>query len=233
MDLMKQIAIYGDSILKGVMLDKGDRYFSSPEGAAVIIEKNLPVLVRNHSRFGCTIQKGYDQLSSALTKGMNCDIVLLEFGGNDCDYDWAAVSAQPEIEHLPHTPIALFEQIYRKMIDELNQHGVKPLMMSLPPIDAEKYINWICRNGLSKENIIRWLGDTQMIYRFQELYSNTVARLATETGNLFVDVRSRFLDRHDFKQLICEDGIHPNVEGHKLIQQAFVDFAAVHLPANA
>lgn len=233
MDIIRQISIFGDSVLKGVMLDKADRYFASPEGAAVMIEKDLPVLVRNHSRFGCTITKGYDQLTAALDKGINCDIVLLEFGGNDCDYDWAAVSAAPDVHHLPHTPIVVFEQVYRKMLDALTRHGIKPLMMSLPPVDAEKYVNWISRNGLSKENIIRWLGDTQMVYRFQELYSNTVARLAAETGNLFVDVRSRFLDRHDFKQLICDDGVHPNSEGHKLIQQAFVDFAAIHLPAHA
>ena len=230
MDLIKQIAVYGDSILKGVMLDKSVRYFASPDSVAAVINQYLPVAIRNNARFGCTIQKGYDQLKAALNKGLGCDIVLLEYGGNDCDYNWAEVSKNPEAEHLPNTPLALFEQIYRKILNDLKEKGIRPLMMTLPPIDAEKYINWICRNGLSKENILRWLGDTQMIYRFQELYSNTVMKLAVETGNLLVDVRSRFLDRHDFKNLICEDGIHPNEHGHKLIQQAFVDFAAVHLP---
>jgi acyl-CoA thioesterase-1 len=230
MDLRKQIAVYGDSILKGVMLDKvSHKYYLSKESVAKSVEELLPVHIQNNSTFGCTIQKGYQQLKSALDTGLNCEIVLLEYGGNDCDCDWAEVSAEPETNHLPHTPIDLFEQTYRKIIFELKEHNIKPLMMSLPPIDAEKYINWISRNDLSKESIIKWLGDVQAIYRFQELYSNMVSRIAAETGSLFVDVRSRFLDKHNFKELICDDGIHPTAEGHKLISQAFMDFASAYI----
>ncbi|HZK69982.1 MAG TPA: SGNH/GDSL hydrolase family protein [Clostridia bacterium] len=230
MNLKKQIAVYGDSILKGIMLDKDShKYYFSKESVAKSVEELLPVHIQNNSKFGCNIQKGYQQLKSALDKGLNCDIVLLEYGGNDCDYDWAEVSTKPKENHLPHTPIDLFEQTYREIIFELKEHNIKPLMMSLPPIDAEKYINWITRNGLSKENITKWLGDVQMIYRFQELYSNTVSRVAAETGSQFVDVRSRFLDKHNFKELICDDGIHPNAEGHKLISQTFMDFASAYI----
>lgn len=230
MDLKKQIAVYGDSILKGVMLDNGSqKYYFSKEGVANKVSQWLPVQIQNNSKFGCTIEKGYQQLKVALDKGLDCEIVLLEYGGNDCDFNWADVSANPEKIHLPNTPINKFEQIFRKIILELNEHNIKPMLMSLPPIDADKYINWITRSGLDKDNIVKWLGDVQMIYRFQELYSNTVTRLAIETKSLFVDVRSRFLDKHNFKSLICDDGIHPNAEGHKLINEAFKEYAAISI----
>jgi len=229
-ELTKKIAVYGDSILKGVMLDKiSQKYYFSKESVVTSVEKWLPFHIQNNSKFGCTIQRGYHQLKSSLDKGLDCEIVLLEYGGNDCDYDWDAVSANPEEIHFPHTPLILFEQTYRKIIFELKDHGIKPLLMSLPPIDADKYFNWITRSGLKKENILKLLGDVQMIYRFQELYSNTISRVAAETGSLFVDVRRCFLDKHNFKELICDDGIHPNVEGHKLINQAFMDFASVSM----
>jgi len=55
MDFIRQIAIYGDSILKGIMLDKSQRYFASPNSAAAVITQYLPVSIRNNARFGCTI----------------------------------------------------------------------------------------------------------------------------------------------------------------------------------
>ncbi|MDP4152790.1 MAG: SGNH/GDSL hydrolase family protein [Bacillota bacterium] len=222
----KHIAVYGDSILKGVMLDPGsDHYYLAKQNNIKCIESLIPVTVQNNSKFGCTIEKGYRLLINALDSGLNCDVALLEFGGNDSDFNWAEVSNCPEDEHLPHTPLQVFEDTYYKMIKSVRDRGIIPLLMSLPPVDAEKYFTWLSK-GLNKDAILKWLGDVQMIYRFQELYSSTVTRIARETGCLFVDVRSRFLDHCNFKNLLCDDGLHPNEAGHSLIRGAFVDFAA-------
>ena len=64
-----------------------------------------------------------------------------------------------------------------------------------------------------------------MIYRFQELYSQAAEKVARDTGTLLIDVRSVFLDKHNFRELICEDGIHPSEEGHRLIRNTFREFA--------
>lgn len=230
MGLGKQIQIYGDSIMKGVQLDTAsERYYLPKENSFALFQEEYPLDIHNNSKFGCTIEKGCQQLEKALNKGLSCDMVLLEYGGNDCDYDWEKVAENPEKEHLPHTEIHTFEKVYRKMLSMLKARGVTPILMSLPPIDAEKYLNWICRTGLSRENILKWLGDVQMIYRFQELYSNTVVKIARETNTLLIDVRSVFLDKHNFKNLICEDGIHPNQEGQKLMKQIFEEFTNNYL----
>lgn len=97
----------------------------------------------------------------------------------------------------------------RSAVKAIKDKGITPLMMSLPPIDAERYIGWITRTGLSKQNIVKWLGDVHMIYRFQELYSNTIGKIARETGSFFVDVRSYFLDKHNYKHLVLR-GWHPS-----------------------
>ena len=39
--------------------------------------------------------------------------------------------------------------------------------MTLPPLDASRYLSWITRSGPSRERIMQFLGDTQRIYRFQ------------------------------------------------------------------
>lgn len=65
-----------------------------------------------------------------------------------------------------------------------------------------------------------------MIYRFQELYSDTVVRIAHETNTMLVDVRSSFLNKRNFSELLCEDGIHPTEQGYNLIKQTFFEFAS-------
>lgn len=43
---------------------------------------------------GCTVTKGLQLLKKDLQRPeAACDAALIEFGGNDCDYDWAQVAA--------------------------------------------------------------------------------------------------------------------------------------------
>ncbi len=226
MNLVKQIQIFGDSIMRGTLLNPITKRYCTNTEPLKRFEACFALQIRNQSRFGNTITRGCKQLRESLDRGGPCDMILLEYGGNDCDFNWQEVAAAPEAEHLPHTPLDLFQRTYREMLGLLKQRRIQPVGMSLPPIHAQRYIDWISRAGLSKENILRWLGDVQMIYRFQELYSAAVSRLAWETQTLFVDVRSAFLSRHNFEELLCEDGIHPNQEGHALIAEVFGDFAS-------
>lgn len=230
MNVVRRIQIYGDSVMKGILLDrKSSRYYSQPPTNLNAFKEEFALDILNKSKFGCTILKGCQQLERQLERGLDCDMVLLEYGGNDCDFDWEKVSARPDAEHQPHTPLKEFTQTYRRMLSKLKEHAIQPILMSLPPIDAEKYLSWITRTGLNRENILKWLGDTQMIYRFQELYSHTIMKLAYESKCLFVDVRAAFLDKHNYKELFCDDGIHPNEEGHRLIKQVFSRFADQYL----
>ena len=82
-------------------------------------------------------------------------MILVEYGGNDCDFNWEEVAAAPEAEHLPKTPLSKFEGMMRGAVKAIKDKGITPLLMSLPPIDAERYIGWITKTGLSKQNIVK------------------------------------------------------------------------------
>jgi len=227
MDLRKKVEIYGDSIMRGVLLDKSnEKYYFNSEENFEEFQNNFPLEIINKSKFGCTIDKGSKMLDKALENGLSCDMILLEYGGNDCDYKWAEISENPEGMHFPYTTIQAFTNIYKEMIEKLKAHGIRPAIMSIPPIDAEKYFTWFTRKGLNKENILKWLGDIQTIYKHQELYSLAATKIAYETGAIFIDIRSAFLDKHNYKELICDDGIHPNCEGHKIIARTFSEYVA-------
>ena len=123
----------------------------------------------------------------------------------------------PESVHHPHTPIGQFLDAVTQMAKSLKDAGVKPVLMSLPPLDAQRYLNFIGRLGNNTTNILHWLGDVNRIYRYQEMYSNQISRLAAKLNLPLIDVRSRFLDRRDCSQLIARDGIHLTEAGYRLL----------------
>ena len=219
----KRLEIYGDSILRGVT-------YSGETGRYDLCRKDrfselavAGIETKNNSRMGATIARGLDLLRRNLNEDAAGTVVLLEYGGNDCDYPWAEVSKDPDGSFLPNIPKEQYTEMYREAIRCVRSKGAVPVIASLVPIDAEKYMNWITKN-LNYENILRWLGDVSMLSRWQEYYSRTAERLAYETGTPLLDLRSTFLQSHDYKSLLCDDGIHPTRLGHALIDETIGEF---------
>lgn len=226
----KEILIFGDSVMKGVVLEQiGERYRRFPILAKEQIEADYRIKLNNRAHFGQTIVSGAREVYRVIEQVPNCQVVALEFGGNDCDFDWQAIHARPDAKHQPRTPLDLFTRTYTGLIEALKQRKITPIVMNLPPIDSERYLDFICLDGLSKDRILEFLGDINMIYRFQELYSQTIEKIAVKTGALLIDVRGAFLKRLDFRDLISIDGIHPNLAGHELLYETIRLFIEEHM----
>ena len=131
------------------------------------------------------------------------------------------MAQSPEEEHLPNTPLPKFIDTLKEMALSLRSRGIQPMLMTLPPLDAEKYLGFIGRRGADTKAVLSWLGDVQMIYRWQEMYSGAVALLAARLDLPLLDVRSRFLSRRDYTSLIARDGIHLTQAGYELIYDSF------------
>ena len=226
MEVIKKIEVFGDSILRGIQLNvQNMRYHISNNIDLDMLSKKFSLNIVNHSRFGCTVTKGGRNLKKFLAEGGSCDAVVMDFGGNDCDYDWKQISDHPEAEHNPNTPMNTFIDTYLDIIKTLTDSGIKPILTNLPPLEPQKFFDWFC-GGFNKANIMSWLGDVNAIYRHQEQYSRNVEKIASETGSPIVDLRGAFLEHKNIGKLLCEDGIHPNTAGQKVITQAFDKFAA-------
>ena len=235
------IHVYGDSILKGIVMDReSGQYTPMREDDFAPLCRKYDVDVVNKSKFGYTISRGWAFLSRALQSAKTknaplCDMMILEYGGNDCNFDWKAVSDVPAGDHLPMTTLETFSDTLKTMIASLREMRITPVLVSLPPIHAQRYLDHIVATtpGADREHILSWLGgDAQMIYRFQELYSSAVTKIAYECGCLYVDLRSAFLDKHNYPSLLCADGIHPNEDGHRLIADAFLAAAGKREPGR-
>ena len=218
------VTVYGDSILRGVRFQDG-RYLIDHSWENSLADE-FGLQITNRSRFGNTIGKAMPRIEQdSAAPGTGERYALLELGGNDCDYDWAAITAAPEAEHECKTPPGTFLAAYRRAIRLLRESGRRVVLASLPPINSELYLRFLCRDGLSRENILRWLGDVERIYRWQESYSGMVEQLARTERVPLIDLRGAFLrDDRRPEALLCADGIHPSMLGQGLIFETLSDF---------
>ena len=202
---MERAFIYGDSLLKATVPDEDMHY-----------RFHLPEVMVNRAKMGATVTKGLSLVEHDVQRGMDARWALVAYGGNDSDFDWEAIAAAPEQEHLPHTVLPEFIEKLRCAVQELASAGVQPVLMTLPPIDGQRYFQFISRRA-DGGSILRWLGDVGRIYRHQELYSDAVAALAMTEGLPLIDVRRQFLPMRDLSRYIAADGIHLTMTGYRCL----------------
>lgn len=221
MSIMTDISAFGDSVLKGVILEN-NKYKVSKNSFANICEEVLGIKIENKAKFGSTVSIGEKSIAKNLEtiKNSNSKYVVMEFGGNDCDFTWKEISESPKQNHKPNITITEFVEIYTNLINEIKNMKKIPVLLSLPPIDSKKYFNKISK-GLNAENILEWMnGDKQFITNWHERYNIEVFKLAINNDIPIIDITSKFLEEKNYTKYLCEDGIHPNEKGHKVIAEA-------------
>ncbi|MGI6316459.1 MAG: SGNH/GDSL hydrolase family protein [Christensenellales bacterium] len=215
---MKNIIAFGDSIVKGVSLEDG-RYRVNPQRFTTILEDRMNILIENKGQMGATVM----QLGKAIKRSIETltkpeyDTIILSYGGNDCDYDWQAISEAPEEPHFCKTIIEQFTQEYKRIILKLKDMGKQVFLLSLPPIDAHRYFRFISRDR-NADAILGWLrGDISHLMKWHEMFNLAVFKIGAAAKAKVLDITSCFFSKPNYKKLLCEDGIHPNSEGHLLI----------------
>jgi len=225
LEKMINIALYGDSILKGIQVNPvNKKYYVDNNINVEMLSEKYSLQIKNYSSFGCTVTKGKSLLNKRLESNNTCDAIIMDYGGNDCDYNWKAISENPKGNFLPNTPIDLFKDTYCDIIDTLKKKGILPILTTLPPLEPQRFFDWFCKD-LNKKNILMWLGEVKNIYYHQESYSKIIEQIALDKHVPLVDIRGDFLKLGDINSLLCEDGTHPNTTGQKVISSTFNKFA--------
>lgn len=218
-----KIGIFGDSIARGIILDeKEKRYKLLSESAVNFVKRKTKIDIENFSSYGCTVNKSATLLERVKDEISEFDYTLIALGGNDCDYNWAEVSQNPDIPHLPKTPLKIFKSVYTTMIEKITSLGSTPILVSLPPIDSGLFFDWVSK-GLSKANILSFLGSVDHIAQWQASYNEVVRQLASNYKLTLLDIREKFFSFDGITKFLCSDGIHPNEAGHKLIYESIAE----------
>ena len=222
------ITVFGDSIGKGVVTDNG-KIEVVKDNAVELLEKSNLIKIDNRSIFGQSLKRISKRgLIDKYIDGVTCDkknVVVLELGGNDSDFDWRKVSENPEFAHLPQTPIDEFSKLYVDVVDKLLSAGVKVVVCTIVPIDSYRFFNNFIGNQADKQRVLEFFkGDYNIIHRHQETFNNEIIKIAYQKGLRLIDLRKKFLTTHVFDDLMCLDGIHPNGKGHAEIYNAINEF---------
>ena len=210
--------ILGDSITKGVYIAENGRYSVNKENYLQSILESLGHKVKNFSVFGATIEKGMDIFSRKKDLMEKGSYVFLEFGGNDCNFQWDQVVEDPKGTHSPNTPLEKYGQYYRRFLDALIEEGFKPVLLSLPPLNANAFYTYLCK-FLSGEALLCYLGKVENIFFWQEDYDKTLRKLAEEKNIPLLDLRAAVLENSCYEPLICEDGMHLTVTAQEQLKE--------------
>ena len=216
-----KITALGDSLTKGVVFNEKNKYAILDRGFINIIGDRLGWDIKNYGKFGCTIDFGQQVVERHSEEISASDYTFLEFGGNDCDFNWGKIADSPSVEHQPKTVLDTFKEKFVGLIEKVRALGSTPIIISLPPIDSEYYFSFLCRfmNGEQRENVFNWLGgDVNVISRWHEMYNRALFEISRLVQAPIIDITTPF-DKFQgaMRTLYCQDGIHPNAEGHRLI----------------
>lgn len=222
------ITVFGDSIGKGITTDNG-KIEKLKFGAVELFENQYGIKIDNRSIYGQSLKRVYDKgiidkYISETDKSVK-NIAVLELGGNDADFNWKTVAQTPNIEHGPKTKVKEFSSLYEKTLKDLTTAGIKVIVCTIVPIDSERFFNSVINSLADKNKVLEFFkGDFNTIHRHQEMFNNEILKTAYSHGASVIDLRQKFLDTNDFKQLMCLDGIHPNAKGHEQIFSAVNEF---------
>lgn len=211
------ICVIGDSVSGGVVFseEKG-RHVKISDSYINLLGRELGAEIDNRSLFGCTVDAALERMERYSGAIAASEYTLVALGGNDSDFDWPAVAAEPDFLHDCKTPMARFTEDYEAIVARVRALGSRPVLLGMIPVDGPSYFNWFSKD-LDADALMRFLHTTASIEHWNEMYNIAVMKLAIKLNAPFIDLRSAFLGARYFKGLHSIDGIHPSAAGHRLL----------------
>lgn len=210
-----KLVVFGDSILKGVItIPNSEKLFDTTENDSLsLAQKELGFELDNRSIYGNITSKGLVKLQKFYEKGGQADFCVIEFGSNDCDYDWGTL--------VQKVPLEDYLANLAAMIKLCRDHKVTPLMMGLIPYVCDDWFKTIIK-GQDEAAILDFLGGSpEQLGKNQLIYKNAQADFVQKNNVQFLDPWTLF---EGHKEYMCFDGIHPNEKGYELLSKAWIKF---------
>lgn len=187
----------GDSITEGFIegvVDFENRFTTVLE--RTLIEQGFTAKVANAGRGGETSVEGAMRFARDLS--LSCpDVVTILFGANDLLLTG---------EGTPEVSAENFGGALRFMVRESRASAAVPVLLTLVPIDAEKF--YVHHDRIPYES----RGGIETIWQD---YDSAIRRVAREENVAVLDIEELFRDSLGIS--LGEDGTHPSARGHESI----------------
>lgn len=213
-----KIICFGDSVTRGITYIKG---------RLRIVKENYPALL--HEFLGAdteVLNKGvFNDNSDLLLHRLEKDVikqlpdyVLIEIGGNDCDFRWDEVAQVKDDTHTPVVPLDRYIANLQHMVNRIYEAGAVPILMNLIPLDPVRY--YTRRREQHGSSIAHWIAQCGGIEHWHGMYNRALVQMANKWDMLMLDVRTAFKESGDLSELLSDDGIHPTKKGYKVLADA-------------
>ncbi|MFD1677400.1 SGNH/GDSL hydrolase family protein [Alicyclobacillus fodiniaquatilis] len=221
-----RIVCAGDSLTRGVTFvhDRPrivrDNYPSLLQ-AALRGEKKVEVLNRG------AFNDNSDTLLARLDKdvlALQPDVVLVEIGGNDCNFRWGEVAASPEANHQPYVPLRRYIDNVTNLVKRIRDIGATPIFLTLVPLDPVRYYQYLAK-AFGKQ-IAHWIALCGGIEYWHTGYHHALRQRLRELQVSEIDVREQDGQVVNWQDMLSEDGIHLTASGYQALSR--VVFLALH-----
>ncbi|MBM7646168.1 lysophospholipase L1-like esterase [Scopulibacillus daqui] len=210
-----KIVCFGDSVTRGV---------SYIRGRLRIIKETYPSILQEYlGDQNEVLNKGvFNDNSDLLVKRLDKDVlsqkpdaVLIQIGGNDCNFHWDEVAKRPDDEHEPIVPLNRYLNNIKVMIDQIKEMGAVPILSTLLPLDPKRYYEHISR--MNNKSIAHWIAACGGIEHWHGMYNRALKKIIKSNHVLSIDIRTAFKESNDLSVLLSDDGIHPSPEGYSVM----------------
>ena len=227
------IVVFGDSILKGVITtpESKNLFDVTENDSLTLAQKELDFELDNRSIYGNITSKGLVKLQKYLEKCSKgelqaADFCIIEFGSNDCDYDWNIFpqdQAAPDFSSIqPKVPFDLYLENLTQMVNLCRAHKITPLIMNLIPYICDRWFKTIAK-AHNEEAMLAFLkGSADTLGQNQARYQKALMDFAAKNKVQTIDAWTLFSSAPDAASLMCEDGIHPNETGYELLSKLWI-----------
>lgn len=212
-----KIVCFGDSVTRGITFVRG-RF--------KIIKDNYPAQLQHLlGDRDEVINKGvFNDNSDLLVKRLDKDVlelhpdlVLVNIGGNDCNFHWDQVALLPEEEHVPIVPLERYLSNISEIAERITLSGAVPVILSLLPLDPTRYYRSLMKHY--SHSIGHWISYCGGIEHWHGMYNRALKHLVQKINVPYLDVRSAFKLKGSFSELINEDGLHPTAKGYRALAE--------------
>ena len=193
-----KIILFGDSVLFGT--GASHRNFGCGRILRSLLS-DIEVVIKG--RNDDTTYQGLERLNRDVLLRNGPAFVIILFGNNDCRLnasDKAIVSLTEYKDNLA------------KIISIIKSNNKVPIISNLQPIDSELFYK-------SLPHIKKFMINISSPRDWHEKYSCACEGIAKQTNIKLADIRSVLLEHG--RDVISQDGLHPNNLGHKIIAEKF------------
>lgn len=181
------IMCFGDSITYGYCCEYGKDYVSLLKEKVKEDFSEYDIVIRNRGVNGESSRAGLARLDNEL-ESYNPNIVIMLFGSNDSAYNlWY------------HVGLDEFSCNYDEIITEVQNRGVKMVLITPPPVIEDEEMPFIDNEVLDK-------------------YCDIIKSKGKKFDIPVIDMNEAFLkaDNGNIKKFLQWDGIHISTEGYRL-----------------